>query len=234
MRGITLLAICGIAFAQSPGSGSAYETLARSYEALRAADYDAAITGFRKAIESSPERSAIRKDLAYAYLKIGENVLAREQFKAVMEMDPGDAHAALEYAFLCYETKERQQARRVFDRIRKTAAEPERSTAERAFQQIDGPLAQGIERWRQAIAAGGSTFSAHFELAYLRSQRRTQTIAHSAQPAGCEEAVVLFEWVILGGPHLMLAYVRCYYRILAHIAAYRFKYHLWKMIGRDM
>ena len=48
-----------------------------------------------------PERPAIRKDLAYTYLKIGENDLARDQFREAMQLDPADTQVALEYAFLC-------------------------------------------------------------------------------------------------------------------------------------
>jgi Tfp pilus assembly protein PilF len=86
---------------------------------------------------AAPGRASIRKDLAYAYLKIGENELARDQFGEAMKIDPADQQVALEYAFLCYETKQRQQARRVFDRIRKTGD----ATAEQAFRNLDAPLA---------------------------------------------------------------------------------------------
>ena len=57
--------------AQAPDP--AYEPLARAYDALRAERYDSAISLFLKAIEAAPGRVPIRKDLAYAYLKIGEN-----------------------------------------------------------------------------------------------------------------------------------------------------------------
>ena len=46
-----------------------------------------------------------------------------------------------------------------------------RATAERAFQNIDRPLAEGIERWTKAIQLGADNFSAHFELATLAEQR---------------------------------------------------------------
>ena len=84
-----------------------------------------------------------------------------------MLLEPDDIQVALEYAFLCYETKEQAQARRIFDRIRKLG----NTTAEQAYQNIDAPLAAGIERWQAAIAMGGGTFSAHFELATLAEQR---------------------------------------------------------------
>jgi hypothetical protein len=55
--------------------------------------------------------------LAYTYLKAGETILARDQFGEARaidpgDIDPGDTQVAMEYAFLCYETKE--QARLIF------------------------------------------------------------------------------------------------------------------------
>jgi len=165
MRVAVLFVICHLAIAQAPDP--AYEPLARAYEALRVRDYDTAIAGFLKGIEIAPGRPAVRKDLAYTYLKVGENELAREQFREAMRLAPGDDQVALEYAFLCYETKEQAQARRIFDRIRKTG----NAVAEQAFQNIDRPLTEGIARWKEAIARGADNFSAHFELATLAEQR---------------------------------------------------------------
>jgi Tfp pilus assembly protein PilF len=169
MRAALLFALCPVALAQAPDP--AYEVLATAYDELRARDYDSAIANFLKGIEAAPKRASIRKDLAYAYLKAGENVLARDQFREAMALDEADVETAMEYAFLCYETKERVQARRVFDRIRRTGAEPFRARAEQAFQNIDAPLAAGIERWRKAIEMGADNFSAHFELATLAEER---------------------------------------------------------------
>jgi len=160
-----------MAFAQAPDP--AYEPLARAYEQLRAHAYDDAIANFQKAIELAPKRASIHKDLAYTYLKVGENELAREQFRAAMELEPADAQVAMEFAFLAYETKLEAEARRIFDRIRK-AGNP---TAEQAFQNIDAPLAAGIERWKSAIAMGADNFSAHFELAMLAEQRDELALA---------------------------------------------------------
>jgi tetratricopeptide (TPR) repeat protein len=141
--------------------------LDHAYEALRAKHYDEAIAGFEQAIAREPNRAAIRKDLAYTLLKIGENEPARDQFAEAMRLDPADHQVAMEYAFLCYETKQQAIARRVFDRIRKTGD----ATAEQAFQNIDRPLAEGIERWRKALQQSPDNFSAHQELATLAEQR---------------------------------------------------------------
>jgi Tfp pilus assembly protein PilF len=173
MRLWILLFASGLASAQAPAQppDPAYEPLTKAYESLRARSYDAAITLFLKAIEAAPSRPAIRKDLAYTYLKIGENTAARDQFREAMLLDPKDLHVALEYAFLCNETKQQAQARRVFDRIRQSGDPESRATAERAFQNIDRPLVEGIARWHKAIQLGGDNFSAHFELATLAEQR---------------------------------------------------------------
>jgi hypothetical protein len=47
--------------------------------------------------------------------------------------------AALEFAFLAFETKQPIEARRVFDKLRKTGTPATRKTAEQAFQNIDAP-----------------------------------------------------------------------------------------------
>src|SRR5262249_16599581 len=99
MRFAVLVAVCGVAFAQAPDP--AYAPLSLAYQALRAHDFDSAISSFLKGIEAAPDRPAIRKDLAYTYLKIGENDLARAQFRTAMRLDPADLQVALEYAFLC-------------------------------------------------------------------------------------------------------------------------------------
>ncbi len=151
----------------------AYAPLEKAYAALRANRYDEAVASFQRAVALAPQRASIRKDLAYALLKIGENEAARDQFAEAMRLDPADDHVALEYAFLCYETKQQAVARRVFDRIRKTG----NTTAEEAFQNIDRPLADGIARWQKAIDLAPGNFSAHEELARLAEQRDELALA---------------------------------------------------------
>lgn len=162
---VALYLCASLALAQTPDPS--YAPLTRAYDALRAVDYETAIEFFRAGIDAAPDRPAIRKDLAYTYLKVGENELARAQFAEAMRLNPGDDQVALEFAFLSYEAKEQAVARRTFDRIRKSG----NSVAEQAFRNVDGPLAAGIERWKKALALGGSSFSVHFELATLAEQR---------------------------------------------------------------
>ena len=157
------------AAAQAPDP--AYQPLEKAYQALREKNYDRAVAGFEEAIKLAPGRASIRKDLAYTLLKVGENEGARDQFGEAMRLDPSDQHVALEYAFLCYETKQQALARRIFDRIRKAGDGDARNTAEQAFQNIDRPLAQGIARWQKALEGDPGNFSAHQELATLAEQR---------------------------------------------------------------
>ena len=158
-----IAAAVSLATAEDPGSA----TLQQAYDALREKNYDQAVLRFERAIEFAPDRVATHTDLAYTLLKIGENEAARDQFAEAMRLDPADDHVALEYAFLCYETKHQILARRVFDRIRKTG----NPTAEQAFQNIDRPLAEGIERWQKALEISANNFSAQEELARLAEQR---------------------------------------------------------------
>jgi Flp pilus assembly protein TadD len=176
LRTTFLLALAlGSISAQTPDP--AYQPLDRAYQALRDKGYDQAIASFGQAIALSPDRASIRKDLAYTLLKVGENEAARDQFGEAMRLDPSDQHVALEYAFLCYETKQQAEARRIFDRIRKSSDAPLRDTAEQAFQNIDGPLAIGIARWLKALEVSPDNFSAHQELAELAEQRDQLSLA---------------------------------------------------------
>src|ERR1019366_6371272 len=149
MRALILIAVA-VVLASAQPRDAAFEALDRAYTALRARDYDVAMPAFLAAIEAAPAPADIRKDLAYTYLKVGEPTLARDQFREAMRLDPADVTAALEYAFLCYETKQQAEARRVFDRLRRTG----NATAEQAFHNIDDPLAAGIARWQKAIQLG--------------------------------------------------------------------------------
>ncbi len=166
MRVLLLFAIAAVLASAQPRD-LVFQASDRAYTALRARDYDVAVPAFLAAVQAAPGRADIRKDLAYTLLKIGEPVQAREQFHEAMRLDPADTAAALEYAFLCYETKQQAEARRVFDRLRRTG----NATAEQAFHNIDDPLAAGIARWQRAIELGADNFSAHFELATLAEQR---------------------------------------------------------------
>ena len=147
--------------------------LEKAYEALRAKDYDRAIQSFYEALRLAPERAAAHKDLAYTLLKTGETEAARDQFAEAMQLDPQDDHVALEYAFLCYETKQPVWARRVFDRLRQKG----NAEAAEAFENIDRPLREGIASWTRVVERSPDNFSAHEELARLAEQRDDPALA---------------------------------------------------------
>ena len=90
-----------------------------------------------------------------------------------MRLDPADDHVALEYAFLCYETKQQAVARRVLDRIRNKG----NATAAEGFENVDRPLREGIARWSRAVEMSPDNFSAHEELARLAEQRDELALA---------------------------------------------------------
>ena len=153
-----------------------------AYQALADKDYDSAITLFRKGLALQPGNASAHKDLAYTLLRAGENAAARDEFESALHLNPRDETAALEFAFLAFETKKPIEARRVFDRLRKAGNPTTRATAEQAFQNIDRPLADGIARWKQAIAQSDkpndlTMFSAHWELAQLAEQRDEPRLA---------------------------------------------------------
>jgi Flp pilus assembly protein TadD len=174
---IAFLLTLAVGSLSAQSADPAYKPLERAYQALRDKNYDQAISSFNQAIALAPDHGSIRKDLAYTLLKVGENEAARDQFGEAMRLDPTDEHVALEYAFLCYETKQQAEARRIFDRIRKTGKAASRDTAEQAFQNIDQPLAAGIARWLQALEVFPDNFSAHQELAALAEQRDELSLA---------------------------------------------------------
>ena len=147
--------------------------LDEAYAQLRARRYDDATAGFRRAIAIAPVRPAVHKDLAYTLVRTGETEAARDAFAEAMRLDPSDRQAALEFAFLANDTGQITAARRVFDRLRKTG-DP---VAERAFQNIDAPLAEGIARWKRALEIAPPSFSAHYELAVLAERRDDYALA---------------------------------------------------------
>src|SRR5665213_1136117 len=100
------------AASRNQAGGPVYAPLTQAFDALRMRDYDAAIVLFRQASALAPQRTDIRKNLAYTLLKTGDNDGARDQFGEAMRADPSDFHVALEYAFLCFEAKDDAPARK--------------------------------------------------------------------------------------------------------------------------
>jgi tetratricopeptide (TPR) repeat protein len=165
--GRLIVALLVLDFMVAQATASAFPILEKAYEALRARDYDRAIIAFAQALTLEPTRASIHKDLAYTLLKTGETEAARDHFGEAARLDPADDHVELEYAFLCHETKLTAVARRIFDRVRKHG----NPTAAAAFENIDRPLREGINRWKQAVGIDPANFSGHEELARLADQR---------------------------------------------------------------
>ncbi len=150
----------------------------RGYEALRAGLYDAAVASFERALEADPSLRHVRKDLAYTLLRRGDREAARDHFDRLRREDPSDETSAVEYAFLCYETRRVQEARRVFHMLRLAAKqESVQRAAEEAFQNVDRPLKEGIERWTEAVRRAPQQWSAHEELASLAEMRDELSLA---------------------------------------------------------
>jgi tetratricopeptide (TPR) repeat protein len=173
-----LLVLARISFGQTAGETA----LKEAYQALAAKDYDKAIIFFRKGLSAESGKASAHKDLAYTLLKTGENEEARDEFEAALHLDPADETAALEFAFLAYETKKPIEARRTFDQLRNSKNLQTRATAEKAFQNIDRPLAEGIRRWKEALARAAKPnelpmYSAHWELGQLAELRDNLPLA---------------------------------------------------------
>lgn len=169
-RLLVLACLLAGADASSYAQMTADAELTEAYKSLAAKNYDRAIDLFHRGLARQPENARVHKDLAYTLLKTGENAAARDEFEAAIRLNENDETAQLEYAFLCYETKKPIEARRTFDRLRRRGTGTTRATAEQAFQNIDKPLAEGIERWQKALVLAPNPnslalYSAHWELA---------------------------------------------------------------------
>ena len=170
LSGFLLVLYVAACSAQTPGPE--FQALDKAYAHLRDRDYTAAVDAFRETLALAPGRADVHKDLGYTLLKTGETEAARDEFAAAMHLDPTDDHVAMEYAYLCYETRQQAEARRVFDRLRREAgAQANRQSAAEAFENVDRPLREGIERWQAALAASPENLSAHEELAQLAELR---------------------------------------------------------------
>jgi len=155
------------------------DSITDGYAALKAKDYDRAIEAFRRAVNLEPERVELRKELAYTLLKVGETEEARDEFAVIVKLAASDWHSALEYGYLCNETRQAMQARRTFDRVRKLGDASSKAAAEQAFLSIDKPAQEAIERWSAALAHNPDDYSAHVELARSAEIREDGKLAAS-------------------------------------------------------
>lgn len=153
------------------------------YEALARGALPEAIDAFRQAVAAQPDNPALRKDFAYALLKIGESEAARDQFGEAVRLTPQDTHAALEYAFLCHETGRQAEAWALFRDLREAPNPEHRETARRTFARLDEELRARIESLEAALARNPSDDGSHAELARTAAIRNdfSKAAAHFEQ-----------------------------------------------------
>ena len=153
--------------------------LENAYRLLREKKYLEAIEELRRAAETAPRRTDVRKELGYAYLKAGETDAARDVFEQALELDPTDLRVALELAFLSHETGREARSLELLDRVRRSGDGESRKTAEEAFARVDQALRTAIERWSAAVAQDPANRAARLELAQNLEKHR-----QPAQAAG--------------------------------------------------
>jgi tetratricopeptide (TPR) repeat protein len=145
--------------------------LDEAYTALQKKDYPAAIRLFREGLAAEPERVPPRKDLAWTLLKAGETAEAREEFARILKLDPKDWLAALEYAYLCYETSQRNEALAIFRRVAEEGDADSAAKAKPVYQRLSHELDVSIARWKDGVARVPGSFSAWEELARLCEEK---------------------------------------------------------------
>lgn len=171
MRHLLLLVLaCLVLPAQS--QDPAADPVQQAYQFLREKKYLEAIDRFLTAIEAAPRSAALRKDLGYAYLKVGETEWAREAFEQALALDPRDDQAALELAFLCHETGREARALELFDAVRQSADAALKTTAGDAFRRVDSALRAAIDRWSAAVEQDTANRAARLELAQNLDKHR--------------------------------------------------------------
>ena len=127
---------------QVGGSGLVQRSLAAAYQAMGRKDYESAISHFQAAVKESPRRASIRKELGYAYLKIGETEWARDVFEKVCLLEPADHRAGLELAYLRFETGQRALALELFRKLRQAGDADVRASAADTARRIESELAR--------------------------------------------------------------------------------------------
>ena len=141
--------------------------LTAAYEAMARKDYEAAIDRFQAAAKQAPKRASIRKELGYAYLKIGETAWAREVFEQAYVLEPADHRAGLELAYLRFETGQRALALELFRKLRQAGDPDVQTSATETTRRIEAELSREIARWAEGVRDEPANWSAHQELASL-------------------------------------------------------------------
>ncbi|MDB4913117.1 MAG: hypothetical protein JWM95_761 [Gemmatimonadetes bacterium] len=165
---------------RAPASAQSYAALDGAFTALKKKDYDSAIAGFLRVLERIPSRNDVRKNLAYAYFKVGKNELARREFAEIVRRDTTDESAALELAFLDFESREsgrKADAYQLFKRLRAARDSGVRSRSAAAFASVDTSLSIRMERWMQAMRKEPDNDIFSWEFARAAEERGLQHLA---------------------------------------------------------
>ncbi len=170
MRYFLLVLACLVLPAQTQDPGN--DPLNKAYQLLREKKYLEAIDQLLLAVEAAPRSAAIRKELGYAYLKVGETQSAREVFEQALALQPQDLRVALELAFLCHETGREARSLELFDLVRRSGDTESRKTAGEAFGRVDAALRAAIDRWSAAVAQDPANRAARLELALNLEKHR--------------------------------------------------------------
>ena len=184
---------------QSAGARAAYAELTAAYAALRAKELDSAITHLVRTISFTPDRLDVRKELAYAYFRAGRNDLAKHQFEEVLSRDSLDATAALELAYLDYESLDpvvRAQTHALFRRVRASRDSSVRARATEAFGNVDRDLAARIHSLQDALTRQPGDGALLRQLATAAQERNDTALANSVY----EKLAVFY------GDHIRLQY----------------------------
>ena len=146
---------------------SVQKELSAAYEAMAGKDYEDAIDRFQAAIQQDAKRASIRKELGYAYLKIGETDWAVDVFEQAYILEPADHRTGLELAYLRFETGKRALALELFRNLREADDQDVRTSATETTRRIEGELGREIARWAEGVRDEPANWSAHQELAGL-------------------------------------------------------------------
>lgn len=159
---------------RSAAADPGWAALDSAYRAMRGADLDGAVACFEATLAYLRARPDVRKDLAYAYLRIGRTDLARRQFALLVAADSSDERAALELAFLDFEQPEiagRARAHRLFARLRTARSAEIRARAATTYASVDAGLADRIARLQRALERASDPYATLGELGNAYEER---------------------------------------------------------------
>lgn len=137
---------------------------------------------FRAALELDPANVALRRELAWLHLEMGQKVEAEAEFRRVIESEPSDSWSLAQLGFLLLARKETGAALPLLERALQTGNDELQDRVRAALnipqelkKRSDVPRAQtslqAIDMARRSLAAG-----------YLRDAVRYLRIAHENDP----------------------------------------------------